>query len=114
MEIAIREGFNSFEEIVDGNREGIAIREGFNSYKCDQGGVQLTRIVIREGEQKEEFSETFAVLDKDQDTVITREGHTLNYNLYKDQGSAEKVNRFRTCLIVNISTFFDFSPSESI
>jgi len=28
---------------------------------------------IREGEQKEEFSETFAVLDKDQDTVISRE-----------------------------------------
>ena len=60
--IVIRGGFNSFEEIIDGNCD-------------DRGGVQLIRIVIREGEQKEEFSETFAVLDKDQDTVISREGH---------------------------------------
>ena len=40
--------------------------------------------MIREGEQKEEFSETFAVLDKDQDTVISREGHhILNANILR-------------------------------
>ena len=71
----IWEGFNSFEEIVDGNRDGIVIRGRDSTHKsCDRGRIQLIRIVIREGEQKEEFSETFAVLDKDQDTVISREG----------------------------------------
>ena len=59
--VIIREEFNSSKEIVDGNCD-------------DRGGVELIQIVIREGEQKEEFSETFAVLDKDQDTVISREG----------------------------------------
>ena len=34
----IREGFNSFEEIVEGNREGIAIRGRDSPNKsCDQG-----------------------------------------------------------------------------
>ena len=38
-------------------------------------------ICIREGEKREEFSEAFAVLDKDQDTVISREGQPLGQQM---------------------------------
>ena len=55
--------------------------------------------MTREGEQKQEFSETFAVLDKDQDTVISREGHQHHNDRHqnnhdhhhKDQETAEKI-----------------------
>ena len=36
----------------------------------------------REGEEKEELSETFAVLDKDQDTFISREGQKYSARYY--------------------------------
>jgi len=45
----------------------------------NSGGIDMEEFLlvmaknIREGEEKEELSETFAVLDKDQDTFISRE-----------------------------------------
>ena len=77
-------------------KQGIAVSQTDSVLKkCVFFSFKSIEPCLREGESKEEFSETFAVLDKDQDTVISREGHNLN--------ASTIINKSRTMLMVLIS-----------
>ena len=77
-------------------KQGIAVGQTDSVLqKCVFFSSKSIEPCLREGESKEEFSETFAVLDKDQDTVISREGQNLN--------ASTIINKSRTMLMVLVS-----------